>query len=180
MTRRPLRRPALLASLSAGAAGGFALALGGYLVAAQPTAPVPAAAQVVPSPAARKSTEAGPTGGGTSSSATPTTGTTGTPATRRSAAAATVVVKGPAVQTKYGTVQVQFVKTGNRITSVTPLTLPSGGHSDEVTAKAAPVLKQETLAAQSADIDTVSGASYTSDGWRRSLQGALDAARARA
>lgn len=148
MTRRPLRRAGVLASLGAGTVGGVALALTGYAVTEHRTvSPSLAAAQATPAPS------------------------------RPGGAPRAVTVSGPAVRTMYGTVQVQIVKSGGRITSVTPLVMPKGGRSDEETAFSEPVLRKETLAAQSADIDTVSGASYTSAGWRRSLQGALDAAR---
>jgi uncharacterized protein with FMN-binding domain len=150
--RRPLRRAGVLASLGAGTLGGVALALTGYALTDHPAvSPSLAAAQATPSQPAPS-----PPGG---------------------ASKGPVTVKGPAVSTKYGTVQVEIVKSGGRITSVMPLIMPSGGRSDDETGFSEPVLKKETLAAQSADIDTVSGASYTSAGWRRSLQGALDAAR---
>jgi len=52
------------------------------------------------------------------------------------------------------------------------------GKSVRINQRALPELQSEALAAQSADVDTVSGATYTSDGYVRSLQSALDAARA--
>ena len=51
------------------------------------------------------------------------------------------------------------------------------GRDVEINAQALPVLRQETLAKQSADIDAVSGATVTSDGYKESLQSALDAAK---
>ncbi len=56
----------------------------------------------------------------------------------------------------------------------------SSSRSVSISAQAAPILRQEALAAGSAKIDTVSGASYTSDAYIQSLQSALDAARAAA
>ena len=57
------------------------------------------------------------------------------------------------------------------------LTYPSGnGHDTAINAYALPQLRQEVLAAQSAQVDAVSGATVTSDGYRESLQAALDAA----
>ena len=76
----------------------------------------------------------------------------------------------------YGTVQVRVTVVGRRLVDVTPLSLPQGGRSSEISAGAAPQLRREALAAQSARIDTVSGASYTSAGYARSLQSALDRA----
>jgi uncharacterized protein with FMN-binding domain len=72
-----------------------------------------------------------------------------------------------------------MVSTGgtDRIRSVTALQLPSGGESGQISSYAGPRLGQEAVAAQGAKVDTVSGASYTSDGYRRSLQAALDAIR---
>jgi uncharacterized protein with FMN-binding domain len=88
---------------------------------------------------------------------------------------------GSTVQTRYGPVQVRvtLVSTGgtDRIRSVTALQLPSGGESGQISSYAGPRLGQEAVAAQGAKVDTVSGASYTSDGYRRSLQAALDAIR---
>ena len=70
--------------------------------------------------------------------------------------------------------------TGGRITDVSVLQVPDGnGRDQEINAYALPVLREETLAAQSAHIDTVSGATVTSDGYRESLQAALDAAHLR-
>jgi FMN-binding domain len=89
---------------------------------------------------------------------------------------------GPTLQTRYGPVQVRVVVVASggsdRIRSVTAVQLPAGGHSGEISSYAGPQLAQEAVAAQSAKIDTVSGASYTSDGYRRSLQAALVAVRA--
>jgi hypothetical protein len=89
---------------------------------------------------------------------------------------------GPTLQTRYGPVQVRVVVIASggtdRIRSVTAVQLPSGGQSGQISSYAGPQLAQEAIAAQSAKIDTVSGASYTSDGYRRSLQAALVAVRA--
>ena len=59
-----------------------------------------------------------------------------------------------------------------RITNATALVAPSG-KNDRYTHMAVPILKTQTLAAQSANIQGASGASYTSYGWHKSLQGAL-------
>jgi uncharacterized protein with FMN-binding domain len=74
-------------------------------------------------------------------------------------------------------VQVTITVAGGKITSVAVPQYPNGnGRDTEINAYALPILKQETLSAQSANIDTVSGATVTSDGYLQSLQAALDAA----
>ena len=79
---------------------------------------------------------------------------------------------GPSVNIGYGTVQVKIVVANGRITDALAIQAPSG-RNDRYTNMSVPVLKQQTLAAQSAKIQGVSGASYTSMGWIESLQGAL-------
>jgi uncharacterized protein with FMN-binding domain len=91
-----------------------------------------------------------------------------------------VTVTGPVVKTDYGPVQVQISWSNGKITDVVALKLPQGeARSDQLSARAAPILRKEALAAQSAKIATVSGATQTSEGYRQSLQAALDQARAR-
>ena len=79
---------------------------------------------------------------------------------------------GPSVDANYGNVQVQITVKGGKITDATALQAPSG-KNDRWTNMALPILKKQTLAAQSANIQGASGASYTSYGWYTSLQGAL-------
>ncbi|MGS2620080.1 FMN-binding protein [Micromonospora sp. LZ34] len=106
------------------------------------------------------------------------------PGTSRGTVAAsgsTTVADGPVVQTKRGRVQVQAHISGGRITDITPLTVPSGSNRDrEINKNAVPKLRAEALAAQSAQIDAVSGATATSEGYTESLQAALDAAQFKA
>jgi uncharacterized protein with FMN-binding domain len=84
---------------------------------------------------------------------------------------------GSAVQTRYGIVQVAVVASGAHIASVSFVQLTAfDQRSQQINSQAAPILLQETLAAQNAQIDTVSGATYTSDGYEQSLQSALDQA----
>jgi uncharacterized protein with FMN-binding domain len=86
-------------------------------------------------------------------------------------------VSGPVAQTRWGPVQVQVVLDGSKITAVTVPQYPQGNRKDqEINARALPILVQETLDAQSATIDMVSGATVTSEGYLESLQGALDQA----
>ena len=102
-----------------------------------------------------------------------------TPARSSAPAAATRTVDGQTVETGYGPVQVQITLRGGRIVQVRPLHWPSdASRSYSISSYAIPILMKETLAAQSAHIDSVSGASYTSQGYVQSLQSALDAARA--
>ncbi|MFE7766945.1 FMN-binding protein [Streptomyces sp. NPDC057438] len=107
---------------------------------------------------------------------TPSTGTTTTvtaepaPSASASATAGSTVVKGPTVDTEKGPVQVQATFRGEKITAVSMLRQPDHPQTEA----AVPVLIEETLTAQSADIDTVSGATITSDAYRQSLQAAID------
>jgi uncharacterized protein with FMN-binding domain len=97
------------------------------------------------------------------------------PAAAASAGAKTYT--GDVVPTRWGPVQVSIVMSGGRITDVRVPQHPSGSkRNDEINGRALPVLQRATLAAQSADVDTVSGATFTSEGYRTSLQSALDAA----
>lgn len=89
----------------------------------------------------------------------------------------TRLVTGGVAQTPYGPVQVQIAVSAGRITGARTLQQPSGDpHSVSLASYAVPRLDQETLAAQSARIDVVTGATYTSEGYIGSLQSALDAA----
>jgi len=84
---------------------------------------------------------------------------------------------GNAIQIPFGTVQVQVTMQNGTITDVQALQLPNDqGHSAEISAYAGPQLRSEALQAQSAQIDTISGATYTSYGYQQSLQSALDQA----
>jgi len=86
---------------------------------------------------------------------------------------------GPDVPNRYGDVQVRVTMSGGRLVDVTALVLPTDrARSAQISEQAAPILRSEALRAQSANIDIVSGATYTSESYARSLQGAIDAARA--
>ncbi|MFG3656320.1 FMN-binding protein [Streptomyces sp. NPDC047706] len=91
-------------------------------------------------------------------------------------AAGTATVDGAVVQTQYGPVQVRLTVSGGKVTRSEAVQAPSGGRSSQITADAVPELNQAAVAAGSADIDAVSGATYTSAGYRQSLQSALDKA----
>jgi uncharacterized protein with FMN-binding domain len=79
---------------------------------------------------------------------------------------------GPSVNVNYGNVQVKITVVNGRITDAVAVVAPSG-RNDRWTNMAVPILKAQTLKAQSANIQGASGASYTSYGWHTSLQGAL-------
>jgi FMN-binding domain len=151
-----------------------AVALAGMLAAVGGLVGVRAALSPAPVQALGSSGLASPVHGGGSASAGAgkpqgSAPTGGTGARRRT-------VVGGAYDVGYGTVQVRVTLHGRRITGVTALQLPSGGRSSQISGYAAPRLRHEALAAQSAHIDTVSGASYTSAGYASSLQSALNRA----
>jgi uncharacterized protein with FMN-binding domain len=115
-----------------------------------------------------------PTGPVTSTTSAPPTpgGPTPTPSP---SATATKTVNGSTVDTEFGPYQVQVVFTGSKITDVQIITEPGDRHSQRIADAAAPTLRQEALQAQSAHVDTVSGATATSDAYAQSLQAAIDA-----
>jgi uncharacterized protein with FMN-binding domain len=117
------------------------------------------------------------TGGGGSGAVAGRAPAATSPGSGTSGAAGTGTVDGDAIQTRYGPVQVRVALSAGRITAVTVVQAPGSNPRDqEITDFAVPQLTQEALAAQSAGIDTVSGATYTSEGYIRSLQSALDKA----
>ena len=129
------------------------------------------------SPPARLS--ASPAGGvGTTSGTSPTTAPPATSSTPATAGSTRRTVTGSLVTTRYGPVQVQATVQGTRLVDVNAVVLPTDrARSAQISNQAAPLLRQEALAAQSANIHSVSGATYTSQAYARSLQAAIDAAR---
>ncbi|MEY9952478.1 FMN-binding protein [Leifsonia sp. EB34] len=90
-------------------------------------------------------------------------------------APATKTVTGTAVDTRYGPVQVKVTFEGTKITAVDAIQYPTeSGRDQEINSQAIPMLQQEAMASQSAKIDTISGATYTSEGYIQSLQSAID------
>ena len=114
----------------------------------------------------------GTTGSGsTGSSGSSSTGTTG------ASAKAGGTYAGSVVQTRFGSVQVQITVQAGKITDVTALQLTDAERkSVQISNRAAPLLRAEVLQSQSADVQTISGATVTSDAYLNSLQAALDAA----
>lgn len=147
-------------------AGGLALlanfhtSSGASTLATGPTADTTTPRATAPAPAPRA-------GAGPAPAAGPTT----------TVPAGTRTVDGPVAATDYGDVQVAVVLNGSQIVDVKALQLPSDrSRSARISQEAGPLLRQEVLRAQSARIGLISGATYTSDGYIRSLQGALDQA----
>ncbi len=157
-----------------------ALALGGMLAAVGTLVTVRSSLTPAPGPALGSSLAAPAGGSGTASSGGTSSG--GSSAHKHAASpaapqhAVTRQVTGNAYNVGYGVVQVRVSLKGSRITDVTALSMPQGGHSSDLSSYAEPQLRREALAAQSARIDTVSGASYTSSGYAASLQSALNKA----
>jgi len=129
--------------------------------------PATASDTVVATPAAPQDT--GSSGSGTSGSTSTGSGSTS------SGTASTVT--GSVASTRWGPVQVSITVTDGKITAVDVPQYPTGNGKDrQINASALPILTKETLSAQSADIDMVSGATVTSEGYVQSLQSALDQA----
>jgi len=119
--------------------------------------PATASDTVVAAPAA-------PQGTGSSGSDSTSSGTAST-------------VTGSVASTRWGPVQVSILVTDGKITAVDVPRYPTGNGKDrQINATALPILTKETLSAKSADIDMVSGATVTSEGYVQSLQSALDQA----
>src|SRR4051812_48592731 len=114
---------------------------------------------------------AGSATGGTA--ATPTGGSTSS----ASSSSGSSTITGDVAQTRWGPVQVQLTVADGKVTDVSVVQYPdNNGRDQEINARALPVLIRETLDAQGAKIDMVSGATVTSDGYVESLQSALDKA----
>lgn len=106
---------------------------------------------------------------------TPTTtpGTVSGAKTPKATSSASGIFAGNTAQTSWGPVQVQITVSGGQITAAKVLQYPSGDRrSQSIAQQSIPYLIQQTLTTNSANVLGVSGASYTSDGWRRSLASA--------
>ncbi len=161
------------------------LALGGDLAPAATTQSQAPTATQSAAPAATttkaptpKSTTATKSGNATSTqSATPSPTPTATPAATKSSGTKNIsgTFTGDAIDVSYGIVQVQITVVNGKITDAQAVQAPSG-RNDRWTQMAVPVMRQRTLAAQGSNITGVSGASYTSYGWWKSLVSALSKA----
>ncbi|UTT69401.1 FMN-binding protein [Arthrobacter sp. DNA4] len=128
-------------------------------------------------------TGTGASGSSGSSSSSGTTGSSGSASSSgstssgSSSSSTSGTYKGNTVQTRFGPVQVQITVANGKITDVTALQLTNtDGKSIQISNRAAPLLRSKVLAAQSANVQTVSGATITSDAYLTSLQAAIDAA----
>ncbi|MCU1501693.1 MAG: FMN-binding protein [Ilumatobacteraceae bacterium] len=130
------------------------------------------AVAVATPPAAAAAPNASPSA--TAASTTPAAASTNT-----TSALADGTYAGATATNKYGPVQVQITVAGGKITDVVALQTPTGDRkSISINDRATPTLVSEALSAQSANVDTVSGATYTTDSYKISLQSAIDLAHA--
>lgn len=149
------RSPIVLAATIAGTAG---------VLAFHPKTPAvqPATASTAPTSSTTTTTSASGSGSGSGSSGSGSSGSSGT-------------ATGDAVATRYGNAQVRVTVKNGKITKVEALQLQGNDpRSVQISSSAAPILQQEVLTKQSADVDAVSGATYTSASYEQSLQSALD------
>jgi uncharacterized protein with FMN-binding domain len=126
------------------------------------------------SAATASSTSGSTASGGSQPSSSPTSSSSGSNGDGSSKIA---TYTGSVAQTRWGPVQTKIAVQSGKITKVTVLQQPNGNQKDaEINSYALPILIDETVQTQSADIDMVSGATVTSEGYAESLQGALDEA----
>jgi uncharacterized protein with FMN-binding domain len=138
-----------------------------------------AAGTSVQAPAAAGSSGSSTTDSSTTDSSTTdsTTSGSGTGDSGTSGSSSSTTYTGDSVQTRWGPVQVRITVVNGKITASEAIVYPNGNHEDEqINSFALPVLNQEVVAAQSASIDMVSGATVTSEGYLSSLQSAIDQA----
>jgi uncharacterized protein with FMN-binding domain len=114
---------------------------------------------------------------GTTSSGSSSSGSSSSGSSSSGSSSAATKVTGDSVDTRWGPVQVAVTVAGGKITAVNvPVYPDNNGRDEEINSYALPQLIKETLDAQGANIDMVSGATVTSDGYLQSLQSALDRA----
>jgi uncharacterized protein with FMN-binding domain len=154
--------------------------VGLWLVLSFKSSPLPRAASSLNAPAPTTTVTTPPgSDSGQPPGAAPPPNQSSTPTTAKPSTSGTQTLTGQVVSTRYGDVQVAVVVQGTRILDVKPLQLPfDRPRSQSISNQAAPLLLREVLDAQSAQIDTIGGATYTSDAYAQSLQSALDKARA--
>ena len=131
-----------------------------------------AAATKAAKPVATKKATSGNSATNNSATTAPAADAPATQAPAASSGAINGTFTGPSVFVNYGNVQVKITVVNGRITDAVAVKAPSG-RNDRWTNMAVPILKEQTLKAQSANIQGASGASYTSYGWFTSLQGAI-------
>jgi uncharacterized protein with FMN-binding domain len=144
------------------------------VVATAETRPATTTAQSAPSTTTDSASgSSGGTGGtGDSSSSSSSSGSSGA-----GASSAAKTYAGDAIDTRYGPVQVQITVASGKITAVDVLQVPmSDRHDQMIISQAVPIYNDEAVQAQSANIDVVSGATFTWQGYTQSLQSAIDQA----
>jgi uncharacterized protein with FMN-binding domain len=171
--------------IAGGAASSIAVLVIGWQLGGQPAFTAPAQQSTTSGTGTSGAgITANGTGTGTSGNGTDGTGTTGatnsgsgTSGSPAGGSSVSGTFAGDTAQTQYGPMQVQITVTKGKITDITALQLTDeGGRSVQISAQAAPILRQEALQAQSAQIQSVSGATFTSEGYTTSLQSAIDKA----
>ncbi len=149
---------------------------GGAATGATPDTPTPSATTPAPAGADPGTGDDGGTVTTPSPSVTPSSSATPSPSAT-TPSSTTKTYTGDQVMTRWGPMQVEITVSGGKITAAQAVQYPNGnGRDAEINSYALPVLNQEVVDRQSAQIDTVSGATVTSDGYLQSLQSALDQA----
>jgi len=152
----------------------------GTTLAAGASAQAPAAAGGSTSGSTSGSTDSGSSssaGSPDSSGSSASSGSSGSSSSSTSSSSAAKTYTGDSVDTRWGPVQVQIRVQNGKITASRAVVYPNGNHEDEqINSFALPVLSQEVVQSQSANIDMVSGATVTSEGYLSSLQSAIDKA----
>ena len=167
--------PQLSTTSSINIAGGTAIGTTGTSSSASASSSTPSSAPAKSAkPVATKKATAGAT---TQPTASQSATATASAAATQTTAPVTTSIKdgtytGPVINVNYGNVQVKITVSNGKITDAVAVKAPKG-KNDRYTNMAVPILKAQTLQAQSANIQGASGASYTSYGWFKSLQGAL-------
>ncbi len=162
--------------------GGAAASVVGSSGAGPDPGPTPQASNAVTVPTAPSQAQPGPSqSAATTSVVAPGAPTSSPPATAKAAAPTTsssalsATVDGASVATIFGDIQVEVVIAAGKITDVKPIVYPDQLQRDqEINGYALPQLRSQVLAAQSANVAGVGGATYTSQGYLQSVQSALD------
>lgn len=163
-------------SLGDGGSGQAPQALSGARVLAESPTAAATGSAAGPDPTGSASGSPDPTTPAKAGTSDPAGTRTTAPAPTTTTPARTQTVQGASEMTRYGQVQVQVTIAGGKITDVQALAYPDRERRDqEINAQAIPMLRNQVLAAQSAKVDGVSGATYTTDGYLASVQSALDA-----
>jgi uncharacterized protein with FMN-binding domain len=127
--------------------------------------------------AASATTAAAATAAAAPATSTSTSGSASTSPSTSSSSSARKTVTSDAVGTQYGNVQLKVTIANRKITKIEAVQLPSNdSKSQQIASYAEPLLQQSALAKQNGTVDGVSGATYTSNGYRTALQSALDKA----